>query len=207
MNGGNGRPAAGEVAPRAGRKGTGAGAGLDGTGPRSRTRTLTRAAVLIALGTVLAGMIRIPVGVATATPVQHAVNVLAAVWFGPGGAVTVAFVISLLRNLMGLGTLLAFPGSLIGAALAGLAYRAFRRPAAAMAGEVLGTGLLGGLAAFPVARWLLGQEAAAWFFYVVPFAVSSLLGALAGGLLLRWLPAPDGDGAPDGHRPTAGTRV
>lgn len=154
--------------------------------------------MLIALGTVLAGMIRVPVGVATATPVQHAVNVLAAAWFGPAGAVTVALLISLLRNLLGLGTLLAFPGSLFGAALAGLAYRAARRPAAAMAGEVVGTGLLGGLAAFPVARWLLGQAEAAWFFYVVPFTVSSLLGALVGGLLLRWLPAPapEGDGGP-----------
>ncbi|QIA27760.1 energy coupling factor transporter S component ThiW [Thermaerobacter sp. PB12/4term] len=168
------------------------------TAPPGRTRRLVRAAMLIALGTVLAGMVRVPVGVATATPVQHAVNVLAAAWFGPAGAVTVAFLISLLRNLLGLGTLLAFPGSLFGAALAGLAYRAARRPAAAMAGEVVGTGLVGGLAAFPVARWLLGQAEAAWFFYVVPFTLSSLLGALVGGLLLRWLPAParESDGEP-----------
>lgn len=165
-----------------------------------RTRALVRAAMLIALGTVLAGVIRVPVGVATATPVQHAVNVLAAVWFGPAGAVTVAFLISLLRNQLGLGTPLAFPGSLFGAALAGLAYRAAGRPVAAMAGEVVGTGLVGGLVAFPVARWLLGQEAAAWFFYVVPFTVSSLLGALAGGVLLRWLPGtPSGRG----NRPAA----
>ncbi|PZN06093.1 MAG: energy coupling factor transporter S component ThiW [Bacillota bacterium] len=167
-------------------------------GPASQLRTLARAAVLIALGTVLAGMIRVPVGVATATPVQHAVNVLAAVWFGPGGAVAVAFGISLLRNLLGLGTLLAFPGSLFGAALAGLAHRVWRRPVAAMAGEVLGTGLVGGLVAFPLARWLLGQTTGAWFFYVVPFGVSSLLGALVAGLLLRWLPPME----PPGLRPT-----
>ena len=171
--------------------GTPAGAHDPWTRHRARTRRLTRAAVLIALGTVLAGMIRVPVGVATATPVQHAVNVLAAAWLGPGGAVTVAFVISLFRNLLGLGTPLAFPGSLFGAALAGLAYRLARRPAAAVAGEVAGTGLLGGLAAFPLARWLLGQEAAAWFFYIVPFTASSLLGALAAWLLLRWLPGDE----------------
>lgn len=146
---------------------------------------LARAAMLVALGTLLAGFVRIPAGVATATPVQHAVNVLAAVQLGPGGAVAVALATSALRNALGLGTLLAFPGSLFGAALAGLAYRLVPRPVAAVVGEVVGTGVVGGLAAVPIARWALGHEGAAWFFYIIPFALSSLLGALLGWMLLH----------------------
>lgn len=159
-----------------------------------RTRRLILAALLVALGTWLAGTLVVPVGVARATPVQHAINVLAAVWLGPGWAVAVALVISTLRNLLGIGTPLAFPGSLFGAALAGLFFRMARRPAAAVAGEILGTGILGALVAFPVARWLLGHEVAAWFFYVVPFTTSSAVGALAAWFILRLLPTAGDQG-------------
>ena len=55
-------------------------------------------------------------------PVQHMVNVLCAVLLGPWWGVGVAFVASLLRNLLGLGSLMAFPGSMFGALLCGLAY-------------------------------------------------------------------------------------
>ena len=41
-------------------------------------------------------------------PVQHMVNVLCAVLLGPWWGVGVAFVASLLRNLLGLGSLMAF---------------------------------------------------------------------------------------------------
>ena len=53
-------------------------------------------------------------------PVQHMVNVLCAVLLGPWWGVGVAFVASLLRNLLGLGSLMAFPGSMFGALLCGL---------------------------------------------------------------------------------------
>ena len=45
-------------------------------------------------------------------PVQHMVNVLCAVLLGPWWGVGVAFVASLLRNILGLGSLMAFPGSM-----------------------------------------------------------------------------------------------
>ena len=50
-------------------------------------------------------------------PVQHMVNVLCAVLLGPWWGVGVAFVASLLRNILGLGSLMAFPGSMFGALL------------------------------------------------------------------------------------------
>ena len=75
------------------------------------------------------------------------VNVLGAVppTFG------MAFAAALIRNLLGLGSLLAFPGSMIGALLCGVAYRLCPKLPAAYAGEVFGTGILGGLASYPIA--------------------------------------------------------
>ena len=78
---------------------------------------------LAAIGTLSAHLVYIPAGASKCFPVQHAINVLCAVILGPKEAVSVAFVISCLRNMAGTGSLLAFPGSMIGAFLAGLAYR------------------------------------------------------------------------------------
>lgn len=147
------------------------------------TRNLVWMAFLVAIATLSAHVIYIPVGPSKVFPVQHAVNVIAGVTTGPLGAVLVATVTGILRNLLGTGTIFAFPGGIIGAALAGYFYRWGRRPIFAAVGEVIGTGILGALAAVPVARWILGQEVAA-FFFVVPFAASSLAGATAGYLIL-----------------------
>ena len=76
---------------------------------------LTLAALLVAIGTLSAHLIYIPAGISKCFPVQHAINVLGAVILGPGYATAVAFVISCLRNMFGTGSLLAFPGSMIGA--------------------------------------------------------------------------------------------
>jgi len=60
----------------------------------------------------------------------------------------------------------------------------------AAAGELMGTGLIGALVAFPLARWLLGFEGLAYA-YIVPFALSSLAGSLIGVMMLRlWLHGP-----------------
>ena len=92
---------------------------------------LTLAALLVAIGTLSAHLVYIPAGASKCFPVQHAINVLCAVILGPKEAVSVAFVISCLRNMAGTGSLLAFPGSMIGAFLAGLAYRRWHNTGAA----------------------------------------------------------------------------
>lgn len=78
---------------------------------------LTLTALLVAIGTLSAHLIYIPAGISKCFPVQHAINVLGAVILGPGYATAAAFVISCLRNMFGTGSLLAFPGSMIGACL------------------------------------------------------------------------------------------
>ncbi len=90
-------------------------------------------------------------------PVQHMVNVLCAVVLGPWYGVGVAFVASLVRNLLGLGSLLAFPGSMCGALLCGLVYWKTKNLPATLVGEVFGTGIIGGLLSYPIAHtsWAL----------------------------------------------------
>lgn len=149
-----------------------------------QTRKLTSAALLVAIGTLSAHLIYIPAGVSKCFPVQHAINVIAAVLLGPDYAVAIGFLIATLRNLFGTGSLLAFPGSMIGALVAGLAYQRFKSIPAAMAGEVFGTGILGGFVAWIMATLILGSHTAAWFF-IPPFLVSTIGGSIIAGLLLK----------------------
>lgn len=149
-----------------------------------QTRKLTSAALLIAIGTLSAHLVYIPAGVSKCFPVQHAINVMAAVLLGTDYAVAIGFIIACLRNMFGTGSLLAFPGSMIGALIAGLAYSKFKAVPAAMAGEIFGTGIIGGFTAWIIATLLLGTKAAAWFF-IPPFLVSTIGGSIIAGLLLK----------------------
>ncbi len=146
-------------------------------------RKIAAIGLLVALGTIAAPF-SIPIGVSRVYPVQHAINVLAGVLLGPGPAVIAAVLTSTLRNLMGTGTPLAFPGSIFGALLAGLAARYLKKDLFAALGEVIGTGLIGALASFPLARWILGFSGLAYAF-IIPFALSSLAGAILSMLILQ----------------------
>ena len=149
-------------------------------------RKLTIAGVLVAVA-VVGSLFSIPVLGAKCSPVQHMVNVLCAVLLGPGYAVGMAFAAALIRNLLGLGSLLAFPGSMIGALLCGVAYKLCPKLPAAYAGEVFGTGILGGLASYPIAAVLMGNTKAALFTFVPSFLISTAVGAAISVLVLSAL--------------------
>lgn len=150
------------------------------------TVRLTFMALLTAIGTLGSSFLWFPAGVAKAYPVQHAVNVISAVLLGPGAAVTIAFMIGLVRNMLGLGTILAFPGSMVGAWLAGYLYRKTRRASGAAIGEVIGTGIIGSLLSVPIAALLLGKHLGI-FAFIPPFLISSLTGAILALILLPLL--------------------
>lgn len=150
------------------------------------TKKLTASALLIAIGTMASHLVYIPVGVAKCYPVQHTINVLSAVLLGPWYAGLNALAISLLRNILGTGSLLAFPGSMLGALLAGYIYHKTQNRISAVGGEIFGTGILGAAAAYPVARFILGKDIAA-FFFVLPFLASTLGGSAIGWLILNRL--------------------
>jgi len=151
------------------------------------TRKITLMALFVAIGTLTAHLVSFPVGASRVFPVQHALNVIGAVLLGPWEAALVAFLVAVLRNLLGTGTIFAFPGGIIGALLAGYLYRLTGRDLWAPLGEVTGTGLIGGLLSFPIAKFVLGKAVAA-FFFVPPFTLSSLAGAITGYLVLQAIP-------------------
>ncbi|MBK3494669.1 energy coupling factor transporter S component ThiW [Viridibacillus sp. YIM B01967] len=139
-------------------------------------------AMFVAIAVAGSVFISFPAGIARAYPVQHAVNVLAAVMLGPGPAVLIAFLTGLIRVITGTGSLLAFPGGMIGAFLAGILYRHYRKFWLAAVGEVIGTGILASLFAVPYAKILMGTSVTALFF-MPAFLVSSISGALLGCII------------------------
>ena len=152
----------------------------------TRTRKCALAGILVAIA-VLGGFFSFPVLGSRCAPVQHLVNILAAVFLGPIWSVGVAFSASLLRNIAGLGSPMAFPGSMIGAFLCGLAYAYTKRLGITCIAEALGTGILGALAAYPVAALLMGLNPASYTVYIVPFLISTGAGSLLAYVLLRFL--------------------
>ena len=123
------------------------------------------------------------VGASKCAPVQHFINILGGVFLGPGYAVGMAFVTSLLRNLMGTGTLLAFPGSMCGAFLCGMLYKYGKHLPLAYLGELFGTSVIGGLLSYPIATLIMGSESAV-FGFVLPFFVSSCGGTIIAAVLV-----------------------
>ena len=119
----------------------------------------------------------VPIGASKCFPIQHMVNVMAGVFLGPVYGVAIAFCTSLIRNLMGTGSLLAFPGSMVGALLCGILYEKTGKLLPTYLGEVIGTGILGGMLCYPVAVVLMGKEAAL-FTYVMPFLMSTCCGTI-----------------------------
>lgn len=153
-----------------------------------QTKKLCMAGILCAAA-VVGSMFSVPVFGSKCAPVQHMVNILCAVLLGPWYGVGVAFCASLLRNLLGLGSLMAFPGSMFGALLCGVAYWKSKNIPCTLLAEVFGTAILGGLCAYPVAVLLMGANAGelAFYAYVIPFLVSTAGGAVLSGVLIAAL--------------------
>lgn len=112
----------------------------------TNTKKLALAGVLTALA-IVGSFLSFPVAGSKCAPVQHMVNIFAAVLLGPGWGVGIAFCASLLRN-------------------------------------ILGTGILGGIAAYPVALFLMGAAPAGLFIYVIPFLISTVAGSILAFLLI-----------------------
>lgn len=146
------------------------------------TKKVVVSGMLVALAVSLSAF-AIPIGASKCFPIQHLCNVIAGVFLGPAYGVGMAFCTSFIRNLMGTGSLLAFPGSVVGAWLCGMLYRHSGKMTAAYIGEVFGTGIIGGLLCYPVATLLMGKEAAL-FAYVLPFLMSTAAGTVMAAVLI-----------------------
>ncbi len=155
---------------------------------KNNVKKLALAGVLCAVA-VVGSLFSIPVFGSKCAPVQHMVNILCAVLLGPWYGVGVAFAASLLRNLMGLGSLLAFPGSMFGALLCGIAYWKTKNTWLTYVAEVFGTAVLGGLCAYPVAILFMGKGAGdiAFYAYIIPFLISTAGGAVLSAVIVETL--------------------
>ena len=145
---------------------------------------LSIAGVFCALAVVGSMFLTFPVFGSKCAPVQHMVNILCAVFLGPWYGLATAFVASLLRNLLGWGSLLAFPGSMAGAFLGAFLFWRTKNLPATLTAEVLGTGVLGGLAAYPVAKELMGLTPETYTVYIIPFLISTAAGSILAGILV-----------------------
>lgn len=148
-------------------------------------RKLTVAGMLVALSVILSTF-SIPIGASRCFPIQHMVNVIAAVFLGPLYGVSMAFCTSLIRNMIGTGSLLAFPGSMAGAFICGLVFYYTHRVSLTCFGEIIGTGIIGGMLAYPIASLMMGQEAAL-FTFVVPFLMSTTVGTIIASVIIGTL--------------------
>lgn len=151
-----------------------------------KTKNVALAVILAAIAVALSPIF-IPVGIAKCFPAQHMVNVIAGVMLGPVYAVVIATVSGIIRNILGLGTLLAFPGGMIGAFLAGIAYQIFKNVYAAGLGEVVGTGLLGALASAWIVAPIFMGKSMALATLIIAFSVSTLGGSIFGVIALHVL--------------------
>lgn len=151
------------------------------TSQRSRIKKLALSGMLTAVTAALSGF-SIPIGASRCFPIQHLVNVLAGIFLGPFYGVLTAFSTSLIRNLIGTGSLLAFPGSMIGALLSALLFQRTGKLLFSCLGEIGGTGVIGALISYPLAVFLMGKDVAV-FFFVVPFLLSTVCGTLMAATL------------------------
>lgn len=152
---------------------------------KSNIKKLAIASVFVAVA-VVGSLFSIPVFGSKCSPMQHMVNILCSILLGPGYSLLAAFVAALIRNMLGIGSLMAFPGSMFGAFVCGIVYFKTKSIFGTLIGEVFGTAILGGLCAYPVAIFLMGQSAAglAFYAYIIPFLISTAAGAIISGILL-----------------------
>ena len=146
-------------------------------------RKLAMAGVLVAVA-VAGSLFSFPVAGSKCAPVQHMVNICGAIFLGPVWSVGVAFCASVIRNLTGLGSLMAFPGSMVGALCCGLMYKFSKKIIPTCVAEALGTGILGGLAAYPLAKYVMLIQPDGMFIYIIPFLISTVVGSVVAAVVM-----------------------
>ncbi len=149
----------------------------------TQARKVAYAVVLTALAVALSPFF-IPVGITKIYPVQHMVNVISGVILGPWYALAVATATAIIRNALQLGTIFAFPGGMIGAFLAGWAYRLSRNIYLAALAEIVGTGLIASTLSALVIGPVFLKKTMALGTFIVAFSASTIAGSILGVLIL-----------------------
>lgn len=144
-------------------------------------RKLTLTAMFACLAFVLNTFVYFP----SMAPFQHFVDVLAAVLLGPWYACAAAFLSGVLRMILSGRTIQAIAGAVFGPILGGLLYQKFHNIWVVVIGEIVGTGIVGALVAYPLMKAFYGLDAQVWYYYVPFYMPSAIVGAGMGAA--AWL--------------------
>lgn len=119
-------------------------------------------------------------------PFQHCVNVIAVAFLGPWYGCMAAFLCGVLRMMSGR-TIQAIIGAVFGPIIGGLLYKKTKNIYLLALGEIVGTGVVGALAAYPFMRLFYNLEAVEWYYYVPFYTPSAIVGAIMGVIVLLTL--------------------
>lgn len=145
---------------------------------------LVTMSMFVAIGVVISPILRFE-GFA---PTAHFVNIVCSVFLGPwysllNGVITAATRMS----LMGIPPL-AITGQVFGAFLSGFLYRKSKGSIlACVIGEIIGTGIIGSIASYPVMALLWGKGDITWYFYLPSFLIATLIGGTVAFIFLKTL--------------------
>lgn len=141
-------------------------------------------AMLVALGVVISPILRVE----GMCPMAHFINIVCSVFLGPWYSLLCAVLIGVIRmTIMGIPPI-ALTGAVFGALLSGLLYRASNgKLIFAVIGEVVGTGIIGAIASYPVMTLWWGKTDLTLLFYVPSFILGTLIGGSIAFLFLKKL--------------------
>ena len=143
---------------------------------------LTVLSMLVALGVVISPILRVE----GMCPMAHFINIVCSVFMGPWYSLLCATLIGIIRMAtMGIPPL-ALTGAVFGAFLSGGFYRMSKgKIICAVVGEVIGTGIIGAIVAYPGMSYLWGRDGLSWMFYVPSFICGTLIGGSIAYVFLR----------------------
>ena len=144
---------------------------------------LTLTAMLAALSYVMSTFVSFPY----MAPFQHLFNVLTAVFVGPYYALAAAFTTGCMRVALNGSTVLAIIGAVFGAFLAGVFYKKTKSFLLTAVGEMIGTGIISAVCAYPVMKYMFNVDLPSPVFYIPFFLPSSAMGSVLGLIMLFML--------------------
>ncbi len=146
-------------------------------------RTAIKKMILCAIFAGLAFVLNTFVYFPAMAPFQHFVDVLATVFLGPWYACASAFICGVLRMMSGR-TIQAITGAVFGPILGGLLYKKTKNIYLVFLGEVVGTGLFGALASYPLMKLFYNLDVQNPLYYIPFYTPSAVVGGAMGVAVL-----------------------
>lgn len=145
---------------------------------------LVTLSMFVSIGVVISPILRFE-GFA---PTAHFVNVVCSVLLGPWYSLLNAVLIAFIRMSLLSIPPLAITGQVFGAFLSGFLYRKTKGSIlACVIGEIIGTGIIGSIASYPVMTLLWGKGDITWYFYLPSFLIATLIGGSLAYIFLKTL--------------------